>query len=73
MITNGDKQKMIGTSDALKFVIDHGPGPITLPTIIDWCDKYDLGVKIGGRWYVYEERLKQFLDKGKIDGKNTKT
>jgi hypothetical protein len=69
MIINGEKPKMIGTSEALKFVIDHGPGPITLPTIIEWCGKYDLGVKIGGRWYVYEERLKQFLDKGKINEK----
>jgi hypothetical protein len=69
MTVNGEKPKMIGTSEALKFVIDHGPQPITLPTIIKWCEQYDLGVKIGGRWYVYEKRLKQFLDEGKIDEK----
>ena len=69
MITTEEKPKMIDTSEALKFVEKHGPKPISLPTIIKWCEQYNLGVKIGGRWYVYEDKLRNFLDK---EGKNEK-
>jgi hypothetical protein len=70
--TENEKSKMLGTPDALLLVAERGPEPVTLPTLIDWCRKYNLGVKIGGRWYVYEDRLTQFLTEGKGHEKKEK-
>jgi len=27
------------------------------PTIIEWCRKYHIGMKVGGRWYVNVDKL----------------
>ena len=61
---NEEQQKLIGTPEARVLIEEAGLGPVTLPTVIGWCRQYGLGVKIGGRWYLYEEKLTQFL-KGK--------
>ena len=34
----------------------------TKPTLITWIHKYDIGKKIGGRWYVSKKRLKLILE-----------
>jgi hypothetical protein len=59
-----EQPKMIGTPEARVLIEEAGFGPITLPTVISWCKEYKLGVKIGGRWYFQEDKLKKFLDKG---------
>ena len=58
-----EKQKMIGTPEARVLIDESGVGGVTLPTVINWCKQYGLGVKIGGRWYLYEDRLIEFLNK----------
>lgn len=46
----------------------------TRTTLISWCRKYTvdgepLGVKVGGRWQVYSDRLARFLDGGgRVEG-----
>lgn len=32
-----------------------------LPTLIKWIDKYGLGYKVGGHWYIKKTKLIQFL------------
>ena len=36
---------------------------ISLTSLIEWCNKHNLGVKIGGRWYVDKDKLNRFLKK----------
>lgn len=60
------KPKMIGTPEARTLIEQKGPGPVSLPTVINWCEQYHLGIKIGGRWWVYEDKLLEFLEKGKV-------
>ncbi|WP_296818228.1 hypothetical protein [Brevundimonas sp.] len=38
-----------------------GKAQVTPETIINWCQRYELGIKTGGRWRVYEEKLDAFL------------
>jgi hypothetical protein len=66
-----EKPKMIGTPEA-RDMIERLMGPVTLPTVIGWCKQYNLGVKIGGRWYLYEDRLQQFLEQGKEENDEKK-
>lgn len=73
METITDKPKMIGTPEARALIEELGPAPVTLPTVIEWCKQYKLGVKIGGRWYLYEDKLLEFLNKGKDNARETKT
>jgi hypothetical protein len=69
MTTTEEKPKMIGTPEARDLIEQSGLGPISLPTVIEWCKQYHLGVKIGGRWYINEDRLRQFLNKGRENEK----
>lgn len=52
--------KYIDTNTALK-IIEQRFGPITRPTLILWCIKYDLGLKLAGRWKVDRIKLNTFL------------
>lgn len=47
--------------EAMQIVKDKGFGA-TKPTIIAWIDKYQIGKKIGGRWYVSKMRLQLILE-----------
>ena len=38
-------------------------------TIIDWCRKYKIGIKVGGRWRVSTDKLTLLL-KGNLKSKN---
>lgn len=48
---------------------------VSTTTIITWCRKYGIGVKIGGRWHVYPDKFKKILSgeisttRGPKDGK----
>ncbi len=46
---------------AMKIVQEKGFGA-TKPTIIPWIEKYQIGKKIGGRWYVSKRRLHLILE-----------
>jgi len=54
----------IDTPQALKIIEEQGIKAITLPTLISWCEKYRIGKKMGGRWFIDEQKLKNFLTKG---------
>lgn len=41
-----------------------GYGKIGKFTVIDWCKKYGLGIKIGGRWKVNGRKFERFLKEG---------
>lgn len=71
-ITAEHKPKMIGTPEARALIEEHGPSSVSLPTVIEWCKQYGLGRKIGGRWYLYEDKLLEFLSKGEKDAKGRK-
>ena len=45
----------ISASEAVKLT------GITKPTLISWADKYHIGRKIGGRWYLHQEKLANLL------------
>ena len=50
-----EKIKYITTRQAVKRA------NVSLPTIINWCKLYDLGIKIAGRWHVDSNKLDQIL------------
>lgn len=56
--------KLINTNKALKVAKDEGI-EITLVTLIKWCqpfpDGFNIGVKVGGRWKVNQNKLKLVL------------
>lgn len=50
----------ITTKEALELLEKNGHS-ITLPTMINWISKYDLGEKVAGRWRVNKEKLEEFI------------
>lgn len=55
-------QDYITVSEAMKLADVHRC------TIISWCRKFGLGVKIGGRWRVNKEDLLCFLNGTEVKG-----
>ena len=53
----------IGTTEAKELIKDRFPlnSLPTLPTIITWIKKYNLGFKFGGRWKINKELFMEFL------------
>jgi hypothetical protein len=37
---------------------------VTEPTMINWCRRYGIGIKVGGRWRVNPLQLKKMLEEG---------
>lgn len=60
------KRDWINTNQAIEIIVasDVHCTPTSLRT---WINRYQLGKKVGGRWYIEEKRLREFL-KGRIDG-----
>ena len=54
----------ITPNDAMQLHEQAGFGKVGKFTIIDWCKKYKLGIKIGGRWKVNKKRFERFLKEG---------
>jgi len=50
-------RRYISVSKAIKLVFSYGLGVKTRPTITSWAQKNNLGVKVGGRWYIDEEKF----------------
>ncbi|MCJ7747867.1 MAG: hypothetical protein MUP27_08990 [Desulfobacterales bacterium] len=55
------KEGLINTNRAMEIVAQHGIS-CTRTSLLTWINKYKLGKKIGGRWYVDEQRLRVFLE-----------
>lgn len=34
---------------------------VSKPTVITWCEKYRIGIKVGGRWKVDPKKLELLL------------
>jgi hypothetical protein len=60
---------LIGTSLAKKIANRYGWDKITTATIINWCNTYNIGQKIGGQWKIDREKLLLHLT-GKLDEKD---
>jgi len=55
--------KFITTPEALKIIRQIiGRDIITLPTLIAWIKKYNLGRKIGSRWFINETTFIKYLE-----------
>ncbi len=57
------KEDWINTNQAMQIIKEHGIS-CTRTSLLTWISKYRLGKKVGGRWYVNEERLHEFLQGG---------
>jgi hypothetical protein len=51
----------ISTSNAVKFALEEFNIKIEKYTLRDWCKNFSIGKKIGGRWFVDIEKLKEVL------------
>jgi hypothetical protein len=60
--------RVLPTSTALVLAEVMGM-PISKPTLIKWCTRFDIGYQVGGkggRWFIYPGLLKEMLSgKGK--------
>jgi len=56
------KTNYITTAEAMQIASEKGVS-VTLPTIINWCDKYSIGKKIFGRWQVDKDKLLFYLER----------
>ena len=59
-------QNWIDTNRAIEILVDSGIH-CTRTSLLTWAEKYQLGKKVGGRWYIEKDRLQDFM-KGKVDG-----
>lgn len=51
----------ITTTNAVTFAFEEFNIEIKKYTIRDWCKNFNIGIKIGGRWFVDIEKLKEVL------------
>ena len=66
------KKQYLSTSEALVIAKSKG-FLITRVTMTEsWCKKYALGKRVGGRWYILESHLMEFLEGEKHDVKKEK-
>jgi hypothetical protein len=55
------KENRINTNQAIEIVISQGIH-CTRTSLLTWVNKYQLGKKVGGRWYIDSIRLEKFLE-----------
>jgi len=60
-----NKTDFINTNQAMKIIREHDIA-CTRPSLLSWVEKYHLGKKIAGRWYIDKKRLYKFL-KGEVN------
>lgn len=53
-------ENRISATKAIKIAEENGV-KLTRTTLIVWLEKYDLGKKIAGRWYVNHEKFVKFV------------
>ncbi len=54
-------KKLISTTEAIKIAKDEYSLTIQVYTIRSWCEDFGIGKKVGGRWFVDKEKLKEIL------------
>lgn len=62
-ISNPVDVEYITTAQALDLVSRSGP-PITLPTLLHWIERKNLGRKVMGRWWIDKTALMRYLKGG---------
>jgi len=60
--------KLINTKEAREEIKRVFGVTITVPTMISWIQKYDLGKKMAGRWYCDSEKFKAFIQENLFMG-----
>lgn len=55
------REKQINTNQMMEIVTQYGIS-CTRTSLLTWINKYKLGKKIGGRWYIDKRRLRVFLE-----------
>lgn len=50
----------LNTKEAIELANSFGESP-TRQTIINWCEDYNIGSKVGGQWRINKKRLKLLL------------
>lgn len=55
-------QNRIGTTQALTLIKEKAGIDITLPTLIAWAKKNNLGRQIGSRWFIDKTALVNYLE-----------
>ncbi len=58
----------ITPAEAMKLHKKAGFGPIGKFTIVDWCKRHGIGLKIGGRWKVDRAKFEKLLKEGTYHG-----
>jgi len=61
-------KEYITPAEAVKLYEEKGYGWVGKFTIVDWCKRYDIGLKIGGRWKVDKQKFEQMLIGGTYAG-----
>jgi len=59
------REDWINTNQAIQIIREHDIS-CTRTSLLMWIGKYQLGKKVGGRWYIDSVRLEKFL-KGEIN------
>ena len=52
-----DIEDMISVPEAYKLA----ECKFTTVTIRNWCERYNIGKKVGGRWYIYPDKFTLLL------------
>jgi len=52
----------ITPSEAVELAEEEYEVSVTTETVYTWCEKYNIGRKVGGRWYVNKKRLILLLE-----------
>jgi len=48
-------------AEAVALYEEKGYGQVGKFTIVDWCKRYNIGLKIGGRWKIDRQKFEQML------------
>ena len=66
------KEEYITPAQAVEIYEEKGYGRVGKFTIVDWCSRYGIGLKIGGRWKIDPKKFEQLLT-GEIHGRDSQT
>lgn len=64
------KKEYITPAEAVIMHEEKGYGHIGKFTVVDWCKRYSLGLKVGGRWKVDKQKFEQMLTGG-LNGRDS--
>ena len=60
----GLTEPRITTTEAMTLIEGEGFGKRSRQTVITWCRKYGISIRIGGRWCINKGALKALLKEG---------